>query len=68
MTDTHQACLTDFGLSSIADIRGFTTLGGGAIRWQAPELLGEIEAHKTQASDVYAFAMSCYEVYIDFTI
>jgi serine/threonine protein kinase len=68
VTDTHQACLTDFGLSSITDVRGFTTLlgEGGAIRWQAPELLGEAEARKTQASDVYAFGMSCYEVCINF--
>ncbi|KAF9469364.1 kinase-like domain-containing protein [Collybia nuda] len=62
ITDTYRACLTDFGLSSITNIRGFTTVGGGAIRWQAPELLGEIEVHKTRASDVYAFAMSCYEI------
>jgi serine/threonine protein kinase len=36
----------------------------GSLRWQAPELLLGIDADSrmTFATDVYAFAMVCYEV------
>ena len=41
---------------------------GGTMRWQAPELLSigdeetESNQHNSKASDIYAFACSCYEV------
>jgi serine/threonine protein kinase len=36
----------------------------GTLRWQAPELLFgmDTDSHTTFATDVYAFAMVCYEV------
>jgi serine/threonine protein kinase len=36
----------------------------GTLRWQAPELLlgMDTDSHTTFATDVYAFAMVCYEV------
>jgi serine/threonine protein kinase len=54
--------LIDFGLSKITDtMRTSTDLkGAGSIPWSAPELL-EGEA-KTLASDVYAYAITAYEV------
>lgn len=37
---------------------------GGTLRWQAPELLGgeSDNVPSTPATDVYAFACTCYEV------
>jgi len=39
---------------------------GGTLRWQAPELLllnTDTNPHITFATDVYAFAMVCYEMF-----
>ena len=38
----------------------------GTLRWQAPELLcgTDADSHTTFATDVYAYAMVCYEVNI----
>jgi serine/threonine protein kinase len=38
-----------------------TVANVGSMRWRAPELAQEGESN-TYASDVYAFAMVCYEV------
>ncbi|KAJ7267303.1 kinase-like domain-containing protein [Mycena rebaudengoi] len=67
VTPSRRACITDFGLSSIADVvtlrftHSTATAKGGTTRWQAPELLrGEHPSH--YGSDIYAFACVCYEV------
>jgi serine/threonine protein kinase len=43
-----------------------TRWSSGTIKWQAPELLGlnldGIGQPNTRATDIYAFAMVCYEV------
>ncbi|KAJ7267307.1 kinase-like domain-containing protein, partial [Mycena rebaudengoi] len=67
VTPSRRACITDFGLSSIADVvtlrftHSTASARGGTTRWQAPELLrGEHPNH--YGSDIYAFACVCYEV------
>ncbi|KAJ6470620.1 kinase-like domain-containing protein [Mycena vitilis] len=66
VTPSHRACLADFGLSSIVDAMTlrFTHSSGrarGTARYLAPELLmGEMQNH--YGSDVYAFAIVCYEI------
>ncbi|PPR05072.1 hypothetical protein CVT24_010259 [Panaeolus cyanescens] len=71
-----RACLSDFGLSTIANSHDTNfdpgvlgrdadePLWGGTPRWQAPELLDpHIEVPcLTRASDVYAFGCVCYEI------
>ncbi|KAF7377544.1 Protein kinase domain-containing protein [Mycena sanguinolenta] len=60
VTPSHRACITDFGLSSIAD--NITAQQAGAMRYQAPELL-QLGPHKIHyGSDIYAFACVCYEI------
>ncbi|KZT18665.1 kinase-like protein [Neolentinus lepideus HHB14362 ss-1] len=64
---TLHACLTDFGLSRVADMTQ-THSGTGSVRWMAPELhypsaFGKEEPAKTQATDVFAYALLCVEVY-----
>ncbi|KAJ7689491.1 kinase-like domain-containing protein [Mycena rosella] len=66
VTPSGRACITDFGLSSIADAmtlrftHSTATKQGGTARYQAPEvLLGEANHF---GSDVYAFACLCYEI------
>ncbi|KAJ7057704.1 kinase-like domain-containing protein [Mycena amicta] len=65
VTRSGRAVLADFGLSSITDSK-ITTSGsiakaGGTVRWQAPELFrGNSNSF---ASDVYAFACVCYEIF-----
>jgi serine/threonine protein kinase len=36
------------------------TQAGGTLRWMAPELLEGEEFIPTKASDIYAYAMTCY--------
>ncbi|KAJ7235050.1 kinase-like domain-containing protein, partial [Mycena rebaudengoi] len=67
VTPSRRACITDFGLSSIADVvtlrftHSTAIAKGATTRWQAPELLrGEHPNH--YGSDIYAFACVCYEV------
>lgn len=67
VTPSGRACITDFGLSTIADAvtlrftHSTASAQGGTARYQAPEiLLGDMKNHR--GSDVYAFACVCYEV------
>ncbi|KAF8573573.1 kinase-like protein [Ramaria rubella] len=56
--------LSDFGLSQMAEVNLVTTSSGahGTLRWMAPELIVGSQATVSQASDVYAFAMTCYSL------
>jgi len=65
-----RACLADFGLATARDSNPTvitdmsTNRPAGTLRWQAPELLGGDENSRTTfATDVYAFAMVCYEMF-----
>ncbi|KNZ73267.1 putative serine/threonine-protein kinase [Termitomyces sp. J132] len=66
-----RACLGDFGLSSVTDpqIINWTSQSieastGGTIRWQAPELLRDVDKiHNSKESDVFAWASICYEAF-----
>ena len=66
MNDQHEASITDFGLSRILEVSGFTTKSiSGTYRWMAHELLapeGDNIPKVTAASDVWAFAMTVLEV------
>ncbi|KAJ7083618.1 kinase-like domain-containing protein, partial [Mycena belliarum] len=57
--------LADFGLSTYADATVKSSTRTGSTRWMAPELLspGTEGFRRTFASDVYAFACVCYELY-----
>jgi serine/threonine protein kinase len=37
-------------------------LADGTLRWQAPEVMGGANNHLTQAIDIYAFAITCFEI------
>ena len=67
------AYIADFGLATLTDSGSATTLIGVAIkgtpRWLAPELIPheQVKRRHTYASDIYAFALVCYEAsYIPF--
>ena len=68
--DKGNACLTDFGLSLIAEASAYnygSVHGGGAIRYQAPELIDPEEfglesSRPTPASDIFSFACTAIEV------
>jgi len=74
ITRSHRACLADFGLAIARDANpALTTVltsvdrPAGTARWQAPELFLNVEnreqkRRKTEATDIYAFALICYEV------
>jgi serine/threonine protein kinase len=73
ISDTGNACLSDFGLAttiSDADSTAAPTSSanhGGSLRWFAPELMdwssfGCERFNRTPASDVYAYACVCLEV------
>ncbi|TCD61327.1 hypothetical protein EIP91_008588 [Steccherinum ochraceum] len=63
--------LTDFGMALIADATSYNYAsihGGGATRWQAPELhapeeFGMTSRRPTGACDVYSFAYLCIELF-----
>lgn len=70
VNDERRACISDFGLSRILEVTGFTTKSvGGTCRWMAQELIApsdddddEIIPQVTTESDVWAFAMTAIEV------
>ncbi|KAG6909097.1 hypothetical protein DXG01_001971 [Tephrocybe rancida] len=67
VTDSGRACLTDFGLSSLAeahDVQHPAFSSSGTARFQAPELIDpNFENPRSKPSDVYAFAMTCYQIF-----
>ncbi|KAK1231524.1 hypothetical protein PQX77_005356 [Marasmius sp. AFHP31] len=70
MTADERACITDFGLSRVANTQSFcltSSLMGqarGTIRWLSPELLkSDPPSSVTMSSDVYAYACVCYEIF-----
>ena len=71
--DNHRACLTDFGLSVLAQdfnlppMTQFTSGIGGSIRWTAPELYAfdlDTPPRLTLQTDVYSFGSVAYEVLV----
>ena len=65
--------IADFGLATLTDSGSATTLAVNAVmgtpKWLAPELIPheEVKRNHTYASDIYAFALVCYEAsYIPF--
>ncbi|KAG6878877.1 hypothetical protein C0992_006967 [Termitomyces sp. T32_za158] len=67
VSDYGRACVADFGLSSVVDpFSDSFRIPGGTINWQAPELLDVVHSSppkNTTASDVYALACVCYEIF-----
>ncbi|KAJ7040984.1 kinase-like domain-containing protein [Mycena alexandri] len=68
VTPSGRACICDFGLASIVNeitlrLHSTTQAQGGTARYYAPELFQE-NSKKNFASDVYAFACVCTEVYV----
>ncbi|KAJ7224830.1 kinase-like domain-containing protein, partial [Mycena rebaudengoi] len=67
ITQDWSACLADFGLTSFTEATLTTTRRSGTTRWMAPELLDPdrfgIQFRRTKASDIYAFACVCLELY-----
>jgi len=71
VSPSRRACLSDFGLATAGDskptVRTYmsTSQATGTLRWQAPELLldTDTDSRTTFATDVYAFAMVCYEMF-----
>ncbi|KAJ6475700.1 kinase-like domain-containing protein [Mycena vitilis] len=68
LDDQGHARLVDFGLAVFADGPLAPTNRGGSVRWMAPELLnpescGFSTFRRTFASDIYAFACVCLELY-----
>ncbi|KAE9384775.1 kinase-like protein, partial [Gymnopus androsaceus JB14] len=68
ITSVGRACVSDFGLSRIAESGGelwkmTSSISNvkGSTRWMAPELFRASPA--SYESDVYAFACVCYEIY-----
>ncbi|KXN90832.1 Serine/threonine-protein kinase TNNI3K [Leucoagaricus sp. SymC.cos] len=74
ITSAGSACLADFGLSSVVEtsVLRWTSLPtmartGGTLRWQAPELMEELEdgslPQPTFSSDIYSLASVMYEIF-----
>jgi len=61
--------IADFGLATLTDSGSATTLAVNAVmgtpKWLAPELIPheEVKRNHTYASDIYAFALVCYELF-----
>jgi serine/threonine protein kinase len=75
VNDNDEACISDFGLSRILEVTGFTTKSvGGTCRWMAQELIAPDEDDEestprvTMESDVWAFSMTVIEVKLPLTI
>ncbi|KAG6907967.1 hypothetical protein DXG01_006692 [Tephrocybe rancida] len=76
VTDSEQACLADFGFSYVTDASGLKGRAlssnhymGGTTGFESPELVAsEKDAssyRRTEASDVFAFGMVCYEIFVN---
>ncbi|KAG6861956.1 hypothetical protein C0995_009140 [Termitomyces sp. Mi166 len=72
INDNGGPCLADFGLSFIKDSNGIQhrdlssdAAEGGTLFFRAPELILERKSFKSRASDVYAFAMTSYQIFTD---
>ncbi|KAF9267918.1 kinase-like protein, partial [Marasmius fiardii PR-910] len=69
VTPEERACISDFGLSRVADTHGITftsttPLNKGTTRLLAPELLRtDPFCISSSSSDIYAFACVCYEIF-----
>ncbi|KAJ6524266.1 kinase-like domain-containing protein [Mycena vulgaris] len=75
VSDDWNACLADFGLTTVLDATSTTTAAltstahhAGSTRWFAPELIqptsfGCDRFTRTPSSDVYAFACVCLELH-----
>jgi len=76
VSQSHRAFIADFGVATTIHSAAMvtfktTTHKAATLRWQAPELwpnmndadAADTERHNTQASDVYAFALVCYEMF-----
>ncbi|KAJ7682931.1 kinase-like domain-containing protein, partial [Mycena rosella] len=75
VSDACNACLADFGLTTVVDTTSTTNAAltstanhAGSARWFAPELIqptsfGCEKFMRTTASDVYAFACVCLELH-----
>ncbi|KAG6877741.1 hypothetical protein C0993_004455 [Termitomyces sp. T159_Od127] len=69
VTESGRACLADFGFSYVTESGGLggpnlssDQISGGTPGFEAPELAQSDVLKRTSASDVFAFAMVCYEV------
>jgi serine/threonine protein kinase len=68
ISDEHEACITDFGLSKYLDQSPTSTVNRGNIRWIAPELLrqeltrGDLTPYN-EATDIFSLAMTAIEIY-----
>jgi len=63
-----RAYIADFGLATFTDSGSATVAGSaimGTLKWLAPELIPHevVKRHHTYASDIYAFALVCYEMF-----
>jgi serine/threonine protein kinase len=62
-----RAYIADFCLAALSDSGSATTVAGNAMvgtpRWLAHELIPRrgVKRHHTHATDIYAFALVCYE-------
>jgi serine/threonine protein kinase len=74
VSNSGRALLADFGLATMDTTTMMTfetNRGTGTLRWQAPELLGDVldsgtedtSQRNTTSTDVYAFAFVCYEMF-----
>ncbi|KAG6905434.1 hypothetical protein DXG01_002744 [Tephrocybe rancida] len=69
ISDLHRACIADFGLSTVSEsqvirLAMFSPIvSGGTTRWTAPELLKGSEKVSNVQTDVYSFAVVCYEIF-----
>ncbi|KAM6502855.1 Protein kinase-like domain containing protein [Amanita muscaria] len=66
INDRYEARLCDFGLSRfLNDSTLWTTVATqtrGSLRWMSPELMTGKQSTPTKESDIYAYAVTCYEI------
>jgi len=67
VSDQQKAQLTDFGISLILDVKGFTTANRAPrnIRWTAPELMpvDDADVRPTPASDIFSLGMLLLQLF-----